>query len=99
MLQALIEPNSDPARQWLTLLYDEVAPQVLPVEGASVAWTSIWTKRPNAEVHFDIQGGPAGTELRWTLWDVADPGPALTGHMCKRLNEIVNRDLRYSFGQ
>lgn len=99
VLEALVSPNRDPERQWLTLLYDEVEPQVLSVDGTSVVWSSLWTKRPKAEVHCDVQGGPSGTELRWTLQDVDDPGPALTGHMCKRLNELINRDLRYSFGQ
>jgi hypothetical protein len=70
------------------------------VEGAAVViWSSLWSKRPTAQVRFDVDGGPSGTELRWTLFDVEDPGPALTGHMCKRLNELINRDLRYSFGQ
>jgi len=100
VVEALAEPNRDPARPWLTLLYDEIAPQVVRVESPSVVvWSSIWSKRPQAEVRFDVRGGPSGSELRWTLHDVEDPGPALTGHMCKRLNELINRDLRHSFGQ
>jgi len=27
-----------------------------------------------------------------------DPGPSLVGHMCKRLNQLINAELRYSFG-
>ncbi|MCW2524655.1 MAG: hypothetical protein JWO63_2990 [Frankiales bacterium] len=41
-----------------------------------------------------------GTLLRWTL-SVNDPLPdeALIGHMRKRLNQLINADLRYTFGQ
>ncbi len=100
ILEALVDPHHDATRQWLALLYDEVEPQVVHIKGASVVvWSSIWSKRPQAQVRFDVQGGPEGSELRWTLHDVEDPGPALTGHMCKRLNELINRDLRYTFGQ
>jgi len=100
VLEALVRPNRDPARPWLTLLSDEIEPQAIRVESTSVVvWSSIWSKRPQAEVRFDVHGGPSGSQLRWTLHDVEDPGPALTGHMCKRLNELINRDLRHSFGQ
>ncbi|MEH3075558.1 MAG: hypothetical protein PGN11_02595 [Quadrisphaera sp.] len=27
------------------------------------------------------------------------PDPALAGHLCKRLNQLINAELRYSFGQ
>lgn len=97
--QSLAEPNRDPARQWLILLYDETPPRVIRVEDTLVIWSSIWSKRSQAQVQFDIQGDAGGSDLRWTLYDVEDPGPALTGHMCKRLNELIDRDLRYSLGQ
>lgn len=98
VLEALAAPDRVPQRHWLTLLYDEVEPTVLPIEGASLLWSSICTKRPDAQVHSHVQGSESGSDLRWTLLDVDDPGPALTGHMCKRLNELINRDLRCSFG-
>jgi hypothetical protein len=28
-----------------------------------------------------------------------DPGDALTGHLRKRLNQLINANLRYTFGQ
>ena len=98
--EALTDPNRDSARQWLSLLDDEIAPQIVDSEEPClVTCSSIWTKRPDARVRFDIESGDQGCDLRWTLLDVNDPGPALVGHMCKRLNQIINAELRYSFGQ
>lgn len=50
-------------------------------------------------MRFDIESALQGCHLRWTLLDLDNPGPALVGHMCKRLNQIINAELRYSFGQ
>jgi hypothetical protein len=97
---ALAEPNRDPARQWLVLLEDEIAPVILQSEApVLVTWSSIWQKRPDAQVRYDIESGRQNCRLRWTLLDVDDPHPPLVGHMCKRLNQIINAQLRYSFGQ
>lgn len=52
-------------------------------------------------VRFDLPSdGGGGTDLRWTLL-VAEPLPesSLLGHMCKRLNQLINANLRYTFGQ
>jgi hypothetical protein len=98
--EALVEPNRDPGRRWLVLLEDEVVPVVLASEQPSlVTWTSLWTKRPEAQIRFDLEPDGQGCILRWTLLDSADPGPALVGHMRKRLNQLINAELRYSFGQ
>ncbi|WP_243706366.1 hypothetical protein [Micromonospora sp. KC721] len=45
-------------------------------------------------------GGGAGTLLHWKLL-VAEPLPdsSLLGHLRKRLNQLINADLPYSFGQ
>lgn len=99
VLQALLEPDSDPTRPWLHLRPDEVRPRVLRVEGSRVVWSSIFAQQPQAEVQFDVTGHRAGSDLRWTLLDVADPGPATTRRLRTRLDEITNRDLRHSFGQ
>jgi hypothetical protein len=100
LFEALMSPNSDPARQWLQLLNDEVLPEVTEsARPTLVLWSSIWVKRPEAQIRFDIEGDGPGCHLRWTLLDTADPGPALLGHMCKRLNMLINAELRYSFGQ
>ncbi|MGN9803248.1 hypothetical protein [Micromonospora sp. L32] len=102
IFEALTEPNRDPARPWLLLLDDEERPQTLRVDAPHlVVWSSIWRKRPDATVRFDLPSdGNGGTDLRWTLF-LAEPlpEPALLGHMRKRLNQLINANLRYTFGQ
>jgi len=102
LFEALTTPNRDPARPWLLLLADEQPPQVLDAEDPGlVVWSSLWSKRPDARVRFDVASdGGAGTRLRWTLL-VTDPppDPSLLGHMRKRLNQLINANLRYTFDQ
>lgn len=102
VFEALAEPNRDPARQWLLLLDDEQLPRVVEAEPPSlIVWSSIWVKRPDAVVRFELPpSSDGGTRLTWTLC-VDDPSPdaALVGHMRKRVNELINANLRYSFGQ
>jgi hypothetical protein len=100
VFESLTTPDRDPSRRWLRLLDDEVAPRVLESSRPSlVLWSSIWLERPAAQVRFDIEDDGGGCLLRWTLVDAEDPGPAVVGHMCKRLNVLINAELRYSFGQ
>ncbi|BCJ33783.1 hypothetical protein Athai_12860 [Actinocatenispora thailandica] len=101
--EALLEPDRDPTRRWLRLLGDERAPRLVEADPPGlVVWSSLWGRRPDARVRFDIavDASGAGSDVRWTLL-VADPAPdsALLGHLRKRLNELINADLRYSFGQ
>ena len=99
--EALTHPNRDPSRPWLDLLDDERAPKVIASDSPwSVTWSSIWDKRPDAVIRFDLLGDSRGTDLRWTLL-VEQPVPdeSLTGHMRKRLNQLINANLRYTFGQ
>jgi hypothetical protein len=98
--ESLTQPTRPGGRPWLELLHDEHVPEILESEAHTrVVWGSIWDRRPDARVRFDLEGGDGGTRLRWTLLvDGPDPGPALTGHLCKRLNQLVNAELRYSFG-
>ncbi|MEE3920873.1 hypothetical protein V2I01_29940 [Micromonospora sp. BRA006-A] len=52
-------------------------------------------------MRFDlVPDGGGGTRLRWTLL-VAEPlpDPSLLGHLRKRLNQLINANLRYTFGQ
>ncbi|MFI9638668.1 hypothetical protein ACIG87_01180 [Micromonospora sp. NPDC051925] len=99
---ALTAPDRDPTRPWLQLLDDEQPPQILRAEHPyRVVWSSLWPRRPDAHIRFDLASdGRQGTQLRWTLL-VADPlpDPSLLGHLRKRLNELVNANLRYTFGQ
>jgi hypothetical protein len=98
--EALTEPNRDPERPWLRLLDDEIPPTVLTsTEHELVTWSSIWIKRPEAQIRFDIAADGQGSNLRWTLLDPEALGPAAVGHMRKRLNQLINAELRFSFGQ
>lgn len=102
IFEALTEPNRDPARPWLLLLDDEQRPQTTHARWPTlVVWSSIWTKRPDAVVRFDLPSdGSGGTQLRWTLL-LAEPlpEPSLLGHLRKRLNQLINGNLRRTFGQ
>ena len=102
MFASLTDPDRDPARRWLTLLADEQLPTVLEsVAPGLVVWSSLWPRRPDAVVRFDLPPGAAGgTDLGWTLL-VTEPGPdaALLGHLRKRLNTLINAQLRSSYGQ
>ena len=102
VFEALTQPDRDPHRPWLDLLDDEQRPRVLGADSPSrLVWSSIWTKRPDAIVEFDVPtDGGGGTALRWTLRvDAPAPDDALIGHMRKRLNQLINASLRYTFGQ
>jgi hypothetical protein len=102
VFEALVDPDRDPNRPWLRLLDDEQCPRVLrSEEPTTLAWSSLWAKRPDAVVEFELAADPGGgTSLRWTLY-VDEPLPAdpLIGHLRKRLNELINADLRSTFGQ
>jgi hypothetical protein len=101
VFEALIDPDRDPRRPWLLLLDDEQRPRVLRALPAHlVVWSSLWPARPDAEVHFDLEPADAGTRLRWTLLvDEPLPDESKLGHLRKRLNELINGNLRGSFGQ
>ena len=63
---------------------------------ATVVWSSLWNDRPSDVLRFDIRD----QYLTWTLLGEASEAdePRLT-QLRHRINEIVNADLRYSFGQ
>jgi hypothetical protein len=59
-------------------------------------------ERPDAVIRFELplDGERQGTDLTWTLLaDEPEPGPPQTGHLRKRINVLINAELRYSFGQ
>ncbi|PPK92133.1 hypothetical protein CLV92_117101 [Kineococcus xinjiangensis] len=103
VFEALTHPDRDSARPWLDLLDDEQRPHLLVAdEPHLVVWSSLWPRRPDAQVRFDLppDGSGQGTELRWTLLvDGEMPDASLLGHMCRRLNQLINANLRYTFGQ
>ena len=101
VFEALTQPHRDPVRPWLKLLDDEVEPKIIESrEHDLVVWSSIWQLHPHARIRFEIQpDGSGGTQLRWVLTDDKDPGPASVGHMRKRVQQLINAELRFSFGQ
>jgi hypothetical protein len=103
VFEALTEPGRDPARPWLILGHDEVPPTVLEASRPDyVLWSSLWSSRPDARLRFDLPPDAAGqgTDLCWTL-TVEDPEPdgSNIGHVRKRVNELINANLRYAFSQ
>jgi hypothetical protein len=103
MFEALTQPDRDPARPWLTLLSDEQAPRIVQSEHPSlVVWSSLWLKRPDARIRFDVLPDDIGqgTDLRWTLLvEEPEPDTPLLGHLRKRVNLLINANLRFTFGQ
>ena len=103
IFEALTEPNRDPTRQWLVLLDDERPPGILQAERPHlVVWSSLWERRPDAQIRFELPRAASGygTDLRWVLLtDRPPPDASLIGHLRRRLNELINADLRLSFGQ
>ena len=99
--EALIRPGRPGGREWLRLLADEVEPTVRESRAPDlVVWESIWPHRPDDRIVFDIAPDGAGSMLCWTLLtDAEPPGPTRLNHLRQRLNQIVNADLRRSFGQ
>ncbi|ANW68003.1 hypothetical protein BCA37_23860 [Mycobacterium sp. djl-10] len=97
----LCDPDRQPARPWLLLHDDEIRPTVVDsARPTYVEWSTLWTRRPDAIIRFDVTPAPAGTDLRWTLFlDDPTPDPTLTGHLRRRINELINANLRYTYGQ
>jgi hypothetical protein len=51
-------------------------------------------------VQFDLVDGCGGTDLRWTLYvDEPPPDATLFKHMCHRIGELINANLRYTYGR
>jgi hypothetical protein len=101
VFEALTDPDRDPYRLWLKLLDDEQRPKVVRSEApTSLVWSSLWIKRPDAVVEFELAPSGNGTALRWTLYvDEPIPLDAFVGHLRHRMNQLINADLRFTFGQ
>jgi hypothetical protein len=102
VFEALTEPNRDPARQWLLLRDDERRPQLVEAEKPSlVVWSSLWNARLDARICFELplDSEGYGTDLCWVLLvEEPPPDPVTLALMCHRINELINGNLRYSFG-
>jgi len=67
VFEDLTEPTRNTIRTWLHLLDDEVGPMVLESHCPDyVVWSSLWPRRPEARIRFDLPPGGAGggTDLR-----------------------------------
>jgi hypothetical protein len=101
MFEALTEPNRDPSRPWLLLTEEEVVPGIVEIDKPHlVVWSTLWTKYPEAQIRFDLPAGGGGTDLRWTLL-VSEPLPPADEIrlMRRRVNELINNNLRQTFDQ
>ncbi|MCW2633690.1 MAG: hypothetical protein JWQ99_57 [Blastococcus sp.] len=101
MWRSLTDPLDAAARTWLHLLDDEVAPRVLVAEEPDlVVWSSLWPRRPDDVVRFELRPLSGGTAVRWTMTtDAEPPDDSATGHLRYRLNHLLWADLRLSYGQ
>lgn len=55
---------------------------------------------PGSASNSPRDGRGYGTDLRWTLFlDEPTPDDALVGLMRRRINGLINADLRYTFAQ
>ena len=101
LLATLSSPNGDPARPWLQLLGDEQWPQITPDPPHRVVWRSLWLRQPDAVVEFLLTSdGGSGGAIEWVLWlEEPLPDASRLGHLCARLNRLINAELRYTFGQ
>ncbi|MGB6247451.1 MAG: hypothetical protein WBF94_21095 [Gordonia sp. (in: high G+C Gram-positive bacteria)] len=97
----LVDPGRQPVRPWLDLLADEVPPTVLvAVPPARVMWATLWPRRPDARIEFFLTPARGGTDLRRRLTaDEPLPDDSLTGHLRRRVNELIFARLRYTYGQ
>ena len=86
----------------MILLDDEVEPTLVAAsEPELVIWSTLWPHRPAIQIRFEIEpDGGQGSRLRWRLGSEQpiDDESAI-GHMRKRMNVLINANLRYSFGQ
>lgn len=65
-----------------------------------VVWSSLWPRQPEALIRFELTSdGGGGTDLCWTLLVDELPDAPRLGHYRQRINELINRDLRLSYGQ
>ena len=103
VFEALTNPSTSGGREWLKLEANEVTPEILEArEHDLVLWSSLWPPRPDARIQFEISDVPAygDTMLCWRLFvETPIPDDSHLGYLRKRLQELINRDLRAAFGQ
>jgi hypothetical protein len=100
--ESLVAPAQAGSRVWLKIRSGERRPRVVESrEHDLVVWSSIWVSRPRDRIRFDIApDGGSGSLLRWTwLTRDAEPDEEELSRLRHRMNELINAELRYSFGQ
>lgn len=97
----LCNPHRQPVRPWLLLQDDEIEPAITESDHPNhVVWSSIWTARPDAVLRFDLDPVGGGTDLRWTLLlEEPLPDERVLRHMRHRIGELINANLRFTYGQ
>ncbi|CAN5369650.1 hypothetical protein BH09ACT8_BH09ACT8_05130 [soil metagenome] len=101
VFEDLCDPHRQPARPWLELADDEVPPTVIEaLRPTRVDWSSLWPSRPDVRLRFELSASGGESMLRWGLW-VDDPVPDadLVVHLRRRIDQLVNANLRYTYGQ
>ena len=103
VFEALTQPDRDPHRPWMHLLPAEVRPTVVRAQPPHLlVWSSLWTAHPEAQVQIELtqRAHDSGTDLTWTLL-LPDPAQEVeeVRAMRKRLNRLINGDLRETFDQ
>ena len=101
MFEALVQPHRDQSRPWLFLTVDEQDPEVVQAHQPDlVVWSSLWPSQPTATIRFEIlPDGGSATSLTWMLSVDGPPPDDAIVHMRKRINTLINGNLRSTFGQ
>lgn len=99
--ESLVDPHRAGARPWLNLLDDEIEPTIIDAKKpVRVIWSSLWPSRPNDQVHLGLVAAGNETVLRFRVLTSDDPPDASkTGHIRRRINQLLFADLRFSYGQ
>jgi hypothetical protein len=100
IFEALTEPDRDAARKWMFLVPGERHPEILEARKPDlVVWSSLWDDRPDARIRFELTGRFGGTGLRWVLLvDEPSPDEVTVREMRRRINTLINGNLRETFG-
>ena len=88
-------------RAWLDLQADEVVPEVLESHRPGrVVWSSLWAERPDDRLELTLASDGADTRLSFRVLTHAEPpDDELRHRILYRINELLYRDLRHSYGQ
>lgn len=96
----LAAARTDGLRAWLDLARDEQAPQVVDGTAGELIWSGLWPGEPRVRVRFTVESAGSDTQLRFVIESPTPiEDPSRIGHYRRRINELLWRDLRASYGQ